>query len=353
MGSTLQSLHLVSHPVKPFQPSSEFCHVAHTLHLATIGSESPPVSGPDRAGLGRRPGTSISKPCHQTGQQLSGWWSFRHPGARGGRGAAAALWPARDRGQPAGGGRQPGADAVAKSPADGHTVLVCIDSLFTVNPHIYKTMPVKLADFKPLLTLASSGLLIGVHPGTGIKSLAELVAQGKKRTLNFSSGGSGSPGHLAVSVMSEAMGMKIQHIPYKGNSPAVTAVLAGEVDAGVLATPGMLPYVKAGKITPLAVTSRQRSALAPEVPTVAELGLPGLEQEVLYLTLVPAATPADAVQALLAGWVDAMGRPEMKARMQQLDLQAEKDSGDALRDRLMRQSARYARIIQSTGMTVE
>ena len=252
-----------------------------------------------------------------------------------------------------GAGGNLGADAVAKGPADGHTVLVCIDSLFTVNPHIYKTMPVKLADFKPLLTLASSGLLIGVHPGTGIKSLAELVAQGKKRTLNFSSGGSGSPGHLAVAVMSEATGMKIQHIPYKGNSPAVTAVLAGEVDAGVLATPGMLPYVKAGKITPLAVTSRQRSPLAPEVPTVAEFGLPGLEQEVLYLTLVPAATPADAVQALQAGWVDAMGRPEMKARMQQLDLQAEKDTGDALRERLVRQSARYARIIQSTGMTVE
>ena len=252
-----------------------------------------------------------------------------------------------------GAGGNLGADAVAKSPADGHTVLVCIDSLFTVNPHIYKAMPVKLADFKPLLTLASSGLLIGVHPGTGIKSLAELVAQGKKRTLNFSSGGSGSPGHLAVSVMSEATGMKIQHIPYKGNSPAVTAVLAGEVDAGVLATPGMLPYVKAGKITPLAVTSRQRSPLAPEVPTVAELGLPGLEQEVLYLTLVPAATPADAVQALQSAWADAMGRPEMKARMQQLDLQAEKDAGGALRDRLLRQSARYARIIQSTRMTVE
>jgi tripartite-type tricarboxylate transporter receptor subunit TctC len=252
-----------------------------------------------------------------------------------------------------GAGGNLGADVVAKSAADGCTVLFTIDSVFTVNPHIYKAMPFQLGDFKPLAALASSGLLIGVHPSTGIKSLADLVAQGKKRVLNFSSGGSGSPGHLAVEVMSEATGMKIQHIPYKGNSPAVTAVLAGEVDAGVLATPGMLPYVKAGKITPLAVTSRRRSALAPDVPTVAEAGLPALEQEVLYITLVPAATPASAMQALQAGLAEALGRPDIRSRMQMLDLLPEKDTGEALRDRLQRLSVRYAKIIQTTGMIVE
>ena len=119
-----------------------------------------------------------------------------------------------------------GADAVAKSAADGYTVLFGIDTAFTVNPHIYKALPFKPQDLKPVLVMGSSGLLVGAHPATGIKSLRDLVATGKAKTLNFSSGGNGSPGHLAVEVFMNAAGVKIQHVPYKGNTPAVTAVVA-------------------------------------------------------------------------------------------------------------------------------
>ncbi|MDD0816523.1 tripartite tricarboxylate transporter substrate binding protein [Curvibacter sp. HBC28] len=252
-----------------------------------------------------------------------------------------------------GAGGNLGTDQVAKSPADGHTVLIGIDSTFTVNPHIYKNLPFKLSDFKPVMVMASSGLMAGASPGTGLRSMAQLVQKAKQQTLNFSSGGSGSPGHLAVEVLSEATGAHIQHIPYKGNTPAVAAVLAGEVDAGVLATPGMLPHVKAGKITPLAVTSRQRSRLAPEVPTVAELGFKELEQEVLYIALVPAATPDNVVQTLQRAFAEAMARPEIQTRLQALDLQAEKDSGEAMVQRLNQASERYRRVIQATGMKVE
>ena len=246
-----------------------------------------------------------------------------------------------------------GADMVAKSPADGYTVLIGIDTTFTVNPHIYKSMPFKPGDLKPLMIMASSGLLVGVHPSTGIKSMRELVAQGKTRMLNFSSAGSGSPGHLAVEVFKDAAGVKINHIPYKGNTPAVTAVLAGEVDAGVLATPGMLPHVKAGKITALAVTSRQRSKLAPDLPTVAEAGLKELEQEVLYVAMVPAATPEAVVQTLQRGFAEALARPDVQARLTTLDLQPEGATGAAAASRLSEISDRYSRIVRATGMKVE
>lgn len=246
-----------------------------------------------------------------------------------------------------------GADAVAKAPADGHTVLFGIDSTFTVNPHIYKGLPFKPADLRPVMVMASSGLLVGVHPSTGFKTLQDLVAAGRKQPVTFSSAGSGSPGHLAAEVFTEAAGLKITHVPYKGNTPAVTAILSGEVNGGALATPGMLPHVKAGKITPLAVTSRKRSALAPEIPTVAEAGLPQLEQEVFYLAMVPAATPEPVVQAIRKAMGDALARADVRARLENLDLHDEGLAGAAAGKRLAELSERYGKVIRATGMKVE
>ena len=247
-----------------------------------------------------------------------------------------------------------GAEQVAKSTADGTTVLLGIDTVFTVNPFIYKRLAFKPADFKPVMVIASSGLLVGVNPGTGFKTLGELVAAGRQgKGLNFSSAGSGSPGHLAVELFKDATGMKITQVPYKGNSPAVNAVLAAEVDGGVLATPGMLPHVKAGKISALAVTSRQRSRLAPDVPTVAEAGFKGLEQEVLYVAMVPAATPDAAVRTLAKAMTDALAQPDIRQRLIDLDLQAEGLTGAAATQRLTALAQHYERVIRATGMHVE
>ena len=182
--------------------------------------------------------------------------------------------------------------------------------------------------------------------------MKDLVAAAKAKPVTFSSAGSGSPGHLAAEVFTEATGAKITHVPYKGNTPAVTAVLAGEVNGGVLATPGMLPHVKAGKITPLAVTSRKRSTLAPDIPTVAEAGLPQLEQEVMYLAMVPAATPSRWCRRSRRRWRCA--GPRRRAR-------AARGPGPALRrtGRRRRRQApgrtldRYGKVIRVTGMKVE
>jgi tripartite-type tricarboxylate transporter receptor subunit TctC len=253
----------------------------------------------------------------------------------------------------AGAGGNIGAEQVAKGAADGYTVLFSIDSTFTVNPHIYKAMAFKAEQFRPVMVMASSGLLVGASQASGFKSLKDLVAAGKARTLNFSNAGSGSPGHLALEILTDAAGIRIQHVPYKGNTPAVTALLAGEVDAGVLATPGLVPHVKAGKVAALAVTSRKRSGLLPEVPTVAELGLKGLEQEILYLALVPAATPEPVVQALQKAMAEAFQRPDIQARLAGLDLFPEGQVGADARKRLADLSARYAPIVKATGMQAE
>lgn len=252
-----------------------------------------------------------------------------------------------------GAGGNLGADVVAKSPADGYNVLFGIDTTFTVNPYLYKAMPFKPTDFKPVMVMASSGLLVGAYSGTQFKTLNDLIGAGKSKVLNFSSGGNGSPGHLATAIFMDATAIKIQNVPYKGNTPAVTAVMSGEVDAGALATPGMLPHVKTGRINALAVTSRKRSKLAPDVPTVAELGLKELELEVLYVAMVPTATPDAVVQTLQNAMKNAFNQPEIKTRLANLDLAHEGLTGKAAQTRLNDLSNRYARIVQSTGMESE
>ena len=246
-----------------------------------------------------------------------------------------------------------GADAVAKSAADGYTLLWGIDTTHTINPHIYKAMPFKDADLKPLVVISSSGLLLGVHPGTGLKSVKDFLQVARERSLNFSSGGNGSPGHLWVNMANLSASTRLVHIPYRGNSPAVMAVVAGEVDGGTLATPGMLPQVKGGKVNALAVTSSKRSRLAPEVPTVAEAGFKDLESEVLYVVMAPGNTPEPLMQTMAKAITDAMARPEQQARINDLDMAYEGLTGSAAAARLKKLSDHYGRIIRATGMKVD
>jgi len=246
-----------------------------------------------------------------------------------------------------------GADAVAKSAADGHTLLWGIDTTHTVNPHIYSAMPYKESDLKPVAILSSSGLLLGVHPGTGIRNAQDFLRKARSESLNFSSGGNGSPGHLWVNMVNIGAATRLVHVPYRGNSPAVMAVVSGEVQGGTLATPGMLPQVKAGKITPLAVTSAKRSELAPEVPTVAEIGLPELQSEVHYVVMAPGATPEPLMQQLSQAILTVMQSPELQARLKQLDMTYLGLSGREARNRMVKLHDQYGRVIRATGMKVD
>ncbi len=257
----------------------------------------------------------------------------------------------------AGAGGNIGAAEVAKAAPDGRTVFFGIDTAFTVNPHIFPTMPFKLGnkpgDLKPLVIISSNGLLLGTSAAKGIRSMPELIGTGKSRGVTVSSGGPGSPGHLGVAIFSQAANIKITHIPYKGNAPAVLALVSGEVDGGILSSTGMLPQVKAGKIVPIAITSRQRSGLLPEIPTVAELGYPDLENEVITLCMVPAATPEPLMAAMQKAVIDAVGSPALKERLATMDMRYEGLTGAAATKRLTDLSARYAKVIKATGMKME
>jgi tripartite-type tricarboxylate transporter receptor subunit TctC len=252
-----------------------------------------------------------------------------------------------------GAGGNVGTQAVASGPADGYTVLFGIDTTFTVNPTIYPSLPFRLDDLKPLMLIGSSGLAVGVHPSLGVSSMAELIASGKAKPLLFSSGGNGSPGHLAAAILAEKTGAKVEHIPYKGNTPAVMAVVSGEVQAGILATPGFLPHVQSGRVKALAVTSRQRSPLAPNVPTVAEAGVPAVDVEVLYLATVRAATPDAIVTVLQNAMKEALAQPDIKERLTKLDIAVLGETSPAVAERLAIIRARYAPTIKAVGMKID
>ncbi len=252
-----------------------------------------------------------------------------------------------------GAGGSIGAEVVARSAADGYTVLSSIDTTFTVNPNLYRSMPFKIEELKPVMLIASSGLAVGVNPGFGTASLDEFVRKGRGELITFSSGSNGSPGHVAAAILQDSAGVKVNHVPYKGNTPAVMALVSGEVQAGVLATPGLLPHIKAGKVKALAVTSRKRSPLLPDVPTAAEAGVPALEVEVLYLWFVPAATPEPAVATLAKAMEAALAAPDLQERLRNLDLVIEGETGAAAEARLAKARSRYAATIKATGMKID
>jgi tripartite-type tricarboxylate transporter receptor subunit TctC len=256
-----------------------------------------------------------------------------------------------------GAGGNIGAAEVAKSAGDGTIIFSGIDTAFTVNPHIFPNIPFKLGskkgDLKPLVIVSSNGLLLGTSSAKGIRSMGELIAQGKGGGVNFSSGGAGSPGHLGVALFSQAGALKITHVPYRGNSPAVLAIVSGEVDGGILSVSGMLPHVKSGKIVPVAVTSQQRSKSLPDVPTVKELGYPELENEVITVLMVPGDTPETLMTAMKKAVLDVLAQPALRERLATLDMVYEGLTDAAATKRLTDLSTRYAKIVKATHMKVE
>ena len=197
-----------------------------------------------------------------------------------------------------GAGGNIGADLVAKSPPDGYTVVMGALSTHAVNPSLYPAMPYDaVKDFAPITLVAVTPNVLVVNPSLPVKSVQDLVAYAKANPnkLSFGSGSNGSAGHLAGELFKVETGIDIVHIPFKGAAPAMQALLAGDTQFMFDNLASSMPQVKAGKLRALAVTTAKRSSLVPELPTMAETGLPGFDIATWFGLLAPAGTPKDVI----------------------------------------------------------
>jgi tripartite-type tricarboxylate transporter receptor subunit TctC len=210
-----------------------------------------------------------------------------------------------------------GADAVAKSAPDGHTLLMGSIGTNAVNQLLYSKMPYDtMKDFAPVSLVGYGTLMLVVNPAVPAKDLKELLAlaRAKPGTLSYASGGNGASQHLAGELLKSMANVDILHVPYKGITQGVTDVLAGQVSMTFdLAT--VMPHVKSGKLRPIAVANRKRATALPEVPTIAEAGVPGYEASAWYGLFAPAGTPQATLMRLNAAVLKALGRPDVRERL--------------------------------------
>ncbi|WP_042877695.1 tripartite tricarboxylate transporter substrate binding protein [Cupriavidus necator] len=212
-----------------------------------------------------------------------------------------------------------GAEFVAKSAPDGYTLLV-VNSSFAINPGVFRKLQFDPRnDFSAIITFASVPSVIAVPPGSKIRSFSDLLAAGKSSTVpTYASCGNGTPQHLAGELLKLSAGIDLLHVPYKGCAPAIADVLGGQADVSINTLTNTVPYLKSNKLRALAVTSKARSPLLPDVPSVSELGIAGYDVDQWFGILAPAHTPAPVVEKLNAEIARAVARPDIKASLAQL-----------------------------------
>lgn len=214
----------------------------------------------------------------------------------------------------AGAGSSIAADYVAKSAPDGYTMLIASPSSISVNPALNPKIGYSPRDLAPITKVSSSPLVVAVNPGLGVSSITELIAAAKKDPgrLNYASSGNGSAPHLAGVLFTRLAGIDMVHVPFKGGGPAVQSVLAGDTQVTFATPPSVLPLVHSGRLRALAVTSRLRTPLVPDLPGMEEAGLADYEMSFWYGFFVPAGTRPEIVKKLFEATISALQQPEVK-----------------------------------------
>jgi tripartite-type tricarboxylate transporter receptor subunit TctC len=252
-----------------------------------------------------------------------------------------------------GAGSSIAAEHVAKSAPDGYTLLIASPSSILVNPIISPRAgfdPAK--DLVAITQVSTSPLVVAVNPNVPAKTLQELVALAKRSPgkLNYSTSGNGSAPHLAAVLFARVAGVDIVHVPYKGGAPSVQALLAGDTQLSFATPPSVLPLVQAGRLRALAVTSRNRSALVPGVPGMAEAGLPDYEIGFWYGFFAPAGTPEDALRKVFAAAAAAAREPKVQETLAREGTEtAASASPEAFRGFIAREAVLWARLVKESG----
>ena len=248
-----------------------------------------------------------------------------------------------------------GTEFVAKAAPDGYTLLV-ITSTHTINPSLQKKLPFDpIRDFSPVTLMASSPTVLIVHPSLPATHVRQLIALAKARPgqLNFGSGGTGTSTHLVAELFKATAGIDINHVPYKGAAPALTDVLAGQLHlmfSGILPA---LPQIKAGKVRALGVTSLTPSGAAPDLPTLAQAGLPGFAFSLWYGLLGPAGVNVSIVERLNGEIRKAMTLADVRTRLATEGADVVASSPAGLLDHMQKEIATYRRLVQSAGIKAD
>jgi tripartite-type tricarboxylate transporter receptor subunit TctC len=254
-----------------------------------------------------------------------------------------------------GGGTLIGAGAVAKAPPDGYTLLL-VSPTFTINPAVRKTMPFDPAkDFTPVAFLGRAPLLVTTANKLPVASAGELFALAKARPgqITYASAGLGSINQISTELIALAAGVKLSHVPYKGGAPALNDLVGGHVDMFVSSIPQALQLVRSGQIRTLAVTSSKRSAILPDVPTLAESGTPGADAETWWGIAGPAGMPAEIVNALNTEINKALASPEVGMFLTNEGAEAEPMTPQQFGDMMRRETARWTKVAREAKVSIE
>jgi tripartite-type tricarboxylate transporter receptor subunit TctC len=255
----------------------------------------------------------------------------------------------------AGAGGNIGTDMVAKAAADGYTLLMAAGS-HAINPSLYSKLPYDpVRDFAPITLVGSAPQLLISGTGLAASSVRELIALAAARPgqLRYGSGGNGSPSHLAMELLKSMARIDLTHVPYKGGDPVLNALLSGEVHLYFGNIRAMMPHVKAGRLKALAVTSLHRSPAAPEVPAVAESGLPGYSMLAWWGMLAPAATPKTIVTLLHRETARRLHEPALRDRLAAAGIDTVGSSPEEFGSFIRQEIATWAKVVKSSGMRID
>lgn len=250
-----------------------------------------------------------------------------------------------------GAGGNIGAAEVARA-TDEHTLLVGPDTMLTINPHLYRKLSFKpREDLQPVTYLASFNQMLACHPSAKVTTMAAFMRLDSATT--YASGGAGSPSHMAMEMLLATGNKKMTHIPYRGPGPAAQDILAGQVACGFIAAPIIVPHVKAGKLTPLAVSGKNRSLALPAIPTVAESGYPDFDATFFETMLAPSALPAAVVNKIQRDVMTALNNPAIKAQLLEMDLRVVANTPAEAVKRSALDDAKWERVARSINLQLD
>ena len=252
-----------------------------------------------------------------------------------------------------GAGGNIGADLVAKAPADGHTIMITSIGMATNKPLYGKLSYDPIKDFAPVSLLAVvPNVLVTNNTQPNVKNVADLVAAARKAPgqLTYASAGNGTSIHLAGELFASLTKTDLVHVPYKGSSPAVSDLLGGQVNYMFDSVTSARPHLQSGKLRALGVTTAKRSSALPDVPTLAEAGVPGYELSPWFAVFAPAGTPKATIVKLQAALIDAMKQPDVVKRFEAIGAEAIGSTPDELAQHLQRESARWSKLIAERGI---